>query len=182
MRKDSGIKTCVEPMPVFIIGTYDENGHPNAMNAAWGGTYDTNKIFICLDKHKTTSNLEVSKAFTVMFANAETAMISDYFGVATGNKEDKIAKSGVHIEKSKYVNAPLILEYPLAVECTVDSLVDGLLIGSIKNVSVDEKYVDSDGKIDVTKMQLICYEPINQDYLVVGEKVAKAFKVGLKLK
>lgn len=182
MRKDLGIKTYLEPMPVFIIGTYDENGNANAMNAAWGGTYDTNKIFICLGEHKTCKNLEVSKAFTVMFANKDTAMISDYFGLVSGNSEDKIAKSGVHIEKSKYVNAPIILEYPLAVECTVDSFNDGILIGSIQNVNVDEKYIDSEGKIDVMKMELICYEPINHDYLIVDKKAAKAFNVGLKLK
>ncbi len=113
MRKDLGNKTNFLPLPVLMIGTYDKDGKANVMNAAWGGIHDYGKIFISLSKHKTTDNLELKKAFTVAFATKKTEEISDYFGVVSGNVEDKIAKSGVHVTKSNFVDAPIIEEYPL---------------------------------------------------------------------
>ena len=89
MRKDLGNKMQFMPLPVLMIGTYDANGKANVMNAAWGGVYDYNQIMISLSKHKTTDNLELKKAFTVAFATKKTEKISDYFGVVSGNKEDK---------------------------------------------------------------------------------------------
>ena len=131
MRKDLGNKVNFLPLPVLMIGTYDENGKANVMNAAWGGMYDYGKIFISLSPHKTTDNLKIKKAFTVSFATKATEKISDYFGVVSGNEEDKIAKAGVHVTKSNFVDAPIIEEYPLTLECTVESLDDGDLIGKL---------------------------------------------------
>lgn len=182
MRKDLGNKMNFLPLPVLMIGTYDAEGKANVMNAAWGGIYDYGKIFISLSKHKTTDNIELKKAFTVGFATKETTKISDYFGVVSGNEEDKIAKSGVHVTKSNFVDAPIIEEYPITLECTVESFEDGKLIGNVINCSVDEKYVNESGKIDVDKMQIVTFDMLTNTYRVLGDVVGKAFNDGLKLK
>ena len=182
MRKDLGNKMNFLPLPVLMIGTYDENGNANIMNAALGGIYDYGKIFISLSKHKTTDNLELKKAFTVSFATKETEVISDYFGVVSGNDEDKIKKTGVHVVKSNFVDAPIIEEYPLTLECVVESFEDGDLIGKIVNCSIDEKYLDENGKIDVDKMEIITYDMISNTYRILGEVVGNAFKDGMQLK
>lgn len=182
MRKDLGNKMNFLPLPVLMIGTYDENGKANVMNAAWGGIYDYGKIFISLSKHKTTDNIELKKAFTVSFATKETEVISDYFGVVSGNDQDKIKKAGVHVVKSNFVDAPIIEEYPLTLECTVESFEDGELIGNVINCSIDEKYLDGNGKIDVDKMEIITFDMISNTYRVLGDVVGNAFKDGMKLK
>ena len=182
MRKDLGNKMNFLPLPVLMIGTYDEDGKANVMNAAWGGILDYGKIFISLGEHKTTKNLRLKKAFTIGFATKKTEAISDYFGVVSGNKEDKIEKAGVHVTKSKFVDAPIIEEYPLTLECTVDSFENGELIGTIVNCSVDEEYLDKDGKIDVDKMEIITFDMISNTYRVLGDVVGNAFKDGLKYK
>lgn len=115
MRKDLGDKMQFMPLPVLMLATYDQDGKANVMNAAWGGVYDYNQVYVSLSKHKTTDNLELKKAFTLSFATKKTEKISDYFGVVSGNKEDKIEKSGVHVTPSKYVDAPTIEEYPLTI-------------------------------------------------------------------
>lgn len=182
MRKDLGKKTSFLPLPVLIIGTYDKNGNANAMNAAWGGLTDYNQIYIALAKHKTTDNLELKKAFTVSFATKETVTISDYFGIASGNNEDKIKKAGVHVTKSKFIDAPIIEEYPLTLECTMESYEDEILIGNVVNVSIDEKYLDENGKIDVDKMEIITFDMVSNTYRLLGDVVGNAFKDGMKLK
>ena len=182
MRKDLGNKMNFLPLPVLMIGTYDEEGKANVMNAAWGGIYDHGKIYISLSNHKTTDNLKIKNAFTVGFATKDTEVISDYFGVVSGREQDKIEKSGVHVIKSNFVDAPIIEEYPLTLECTVESFEDGDLIGKIVNCSVDEKYIDENGKIDVDKMEIIAYDMTNNTYRVLGGIVGNAFKDGLQLK
>ncbi len=182
MRKDLGNKVNFLPLPVLMIGTYDKDGKANVMNAAWGGIYDYGKIFITLSKHKTTDNIKLKRAFTVGFATKDTVEISDYFGVVSGNQEDKIAKAGVHVINSNFVDAPIIAEYPLTLECTVDSFENGELIGNVVNCSVDEKYLDENGKIDVDKMQIISFDMITNTYRVLGDIVGNAFKDGLKLR
>lgn len=182
MRKDLGNKMNFLPLPVLMIGTYDEEGKANVMNAAWGGIYDHGKIYISLSNHKTTDNLKIKNAFTVGFATKDTEVISDYFGVVSGREQDKIEKSGVHVIKSNFVDAPIIEEYPLTLECTVESFEDGDLIGKIVNCSVDEKYIDENGKIDVDKMEIITYDMTSNTYRVLGPVVGKAFKDGFDLK
>ena len=187
MRKNFGKKTWVYPMPVFIIGTYDENGQPNAMNAAWGGIYDTNQIMICLGSHKTTDNIRKNKAFTVSFATVETVTASDYVGIVSQNDEpDKIKKAGLVSEKASKVNAPIFTNYPLAIECELVEIINegeggGNVIANIVNVSADESIL-TDGKIDSKKLHIITFDSVNGKYIALGEIVADAFKEGLKLK
>lgn len=184
MRKDFGVKPWIMPQPVLIIGTYDKNGVPNAMNAAWGGTYDMDKVIIALSKHKTTENLKINKAFTLAFATKSTIVASDYVGLVSGSKEpNKIEKAGLTTIKSNRVNAPIFEEYPLVMECLVDNFdeVNEVLIGKIVNISVDEKFIKN-GQIDTKALEIVCYDAINHKYRLMGEEIADAFKVGLKLK
>jgi len=186
MRKNFGAKPLCYPQPVFILAAYDENGVPNAMNAAWGGISEENEISLCISAgHKTTKNLLETGAFTVSMATVDTVVACDYVGVVSGNKEpDKMAKAGFHTEKSGFVNAPLIAELPMAVECRLKSYDEETcrLVGEIVNVSADESVLGENGKVDVAKLRPITFDPMNGAYCVVGEKVGNAFKDGLQLK
>ncbi len=184
MRKNFGSNTWLYPLPVLIIGTYDEDNHPNAMNAAWGGIYDTNEVIICLSEdHKTTKNILLKKAFTVSFADKEHVAECDYLGLVSGNTEkDKLAKAHFHTTKSEFVDAPIIDELPMTLECElIKQTEDGNVIGKIVNISADEKILDSDNKIDVHKLQPISFDPCRNEYCVVGETVGKAFSDGKKI-
>ena len=186
MRKNFGSKTWLYPMPVFIVAAYDTDGVPNAMNAAWGGIYTDNMVGICLaEEHKTTRNILQSKAFTVSMATRSQITACDYVGIVSGNKEpEKVAKAGFHVVKSDFVNAPIITELPMTLECELVSFdADSCyMTGRIVNISVDEQILDENGKIDVELLQPVIYDPCNHDYRVVGEKVGKAFSEGKKLK
>ena len=186
MRKNFGVKSWFYPHPVLIIATYDENGNPDAMNAAWGGLYDGNKVELCLSAgHKTTKNIRATGAFTVSFADAANLVASDYVGLASANTEPKkMEKSGFHLTKSQFVNAPLIDELPMAVECRLVSYdpENCRLVGEIVNVSADESVLDENGKIDPDKLRPITFDPIHNAYRVLGEKVGNAFQDGTKLK
>lgn len=178
-----GKHAVITPEGVFIIGTYDENGTPNAMNAAWGMQSDRGEITLMLGQHKTTENFEKTGAFTVAFGTADTVLISDYFGVETGKKVNKIEKAGCRVHKSAHVNAPIIEEYPLTLECKVRSWnpETGYLIGEIVASQADESIL-TNGKVDLGKLRPIIFDPSLNAYRVVGEIVGKAFSDGLKLK
>lgn len=181
-RIDLGAKPLIFPMPVLIIGTYDKDGVPNAMNAAWGMISDMNEISISLSEHKTTENLAVTGAFTVSMATEDTVVPCDYVGIESAKKvPDKFAKAGFHATKSSKVNAPLIDELPVALECKVKSFENGILIGEIVNVTADDS-VMTDGKIDVKKLKPIAYDPAANTYVALGDVVGKAFAAGLQLK
>lgn len=185
MRKNFGAKTWLYPMPVLIIGTYDENGAPNAMNAAWGGIYDTNQVMVCLaDDHKTTENIRKTEAFTVSFATAETVAPCDYVGIVSANDvPDKFGRAGFHAEKSPYVNAPIICELPMTVECKLVKFnEDGICIGQIVNVSADESILDEEGRIDAEKLDPIIYDSVTHAYRRLGAPVGQAFSDGKSLK
>ena len=185
MRKNFGNKTWMYPMPVLIIGTYDENGNPNAMNAAWGGIYDTHQVMISLaDEHKTTENIKKNGAFTVSFATADTVVSSDYVGIVSASDvPDKFKKAGFHATKSELVNAPLIDELPVALECKLLKFnEDGICIGEIVNVSADESVLGDDGKIDVKGFNPIIYDSPTHTYWSFGDKVGAAFSDGKKIK
>lgn len=170
------------PQPVLIIGTYDENGVPNAMNAAWGITTDFKEISISLSEHKTTDNLAKRGAFTVSMATEDQVVACDYVGIESGRKvPDKFEKAGFHATKSEFVDAPLIDELPLALECKVKSFTDGILVGEIVNVSADDSVI-TDGKVDMKKLRPIAFDPFNNAYVGIGEKVGNAFSDGAKLK
>lgn len=184
MRKDFGVKPWVLPQPVLIIGTYDKEDKPNAMNAAWGGTYDFDKVVISLSEHKSTANLKLHKAFTLSFGTKSTAVACDFVGIVSQNNDpDKMKKSGLHDFMSSKVHAPLFEEFPVSMECEVESFneEEGILIGKIVNISVDEKYI-RDGKINSKDLEIIAYDPISSKYRLVNEEVADAFKAGAKLK
>ena len=185
MRKNFGAKTWLYPMPVLIVGTYDENGVPNAMNAAWGGIYDTDLIMVCLaDDHKTTDNIKKTGCFTVSFATADTVASCDYVGIVSANdKPDKFERAGFHAEKSEFVNAPLISELPMAVECELLKFnEDGICIGKIVNVSAEESVLGEDGRVDVKKLNPIIYDSVSHLYWSFGESVGKAFSDGKTIK
>ena len=172
-------------MPVLIIGTYDDNGTPNAMNAAWGGIYDTNQVMVCLaDDHKTTENIKKTGAFTVSFATSDTVVPCDYVGIVSANDvPDKFANAGFHAIKGEYVNAPIIEELPMTVECKLIKFnEDGICIGEIVNVSADESILDVNGKVDAKKLNPIVYDSVTHAYWNFGEKVGQAFSDGKKIK
>ena len=183
-RKSFGAKAWTYPQPVWIIGTYDENGKPDAMNAAWGGISEANQVSICLSVgHKTCKNFEKTGAFTISMADADHVAACDYVGMASGNKvEDKFAKAGFTATKSELVNAPIINELPICLECKVIDFNKEtcILRGEIINVSADER-VMTNGKVDVSKVKPITFDPFNNAYHVVGEKVGDAWGSGKAL-
>lgn len=185
MRKSFGVKNWLYPMPVLIVGTYDENGEPNAMNAAWGGIYDTNLVMLCLaDEHKTTENIRRQGAFTVSFATEQTVVSCDYVGITSANEvKDKFARAGFHAERSETVNAPLISELPVALECRLLKFnEDGICIGEILNVCADENVLDENGKIDPKRLAPIIYDSSSHAYWGFGDRVGEAFSDGKRLK
>ena len=162
------------PQPVLIIGTYDKNGKPNAMNAAWGGQWDMREIIISLGSHQTTDNLAENPEFTVTFATADTMIASDYVGIVT-------------VEKAPNVNAPVFKEFPMTLECRVKQKIDEsetgyYLVAEIVNILCDEKYLAEDGKPDVEKMELITFDPVHHTYIQLGKTVGNAFSDGKQIK
>ena len=185
MRRNFGAKTWLYPMPVLIVGTYDEAGVPNAMNAAWGGIYDTNQVMVCLaDDHKTTENIKRTGAFTVSFATAKTVVPCDYVGIVSANDTpDKFAKAGFHATRSEFVNAPIIDELPMTVECRLIKFnEDGICVGEIVNVSADESVLDERGKVDAKLLDPIIYDSVTHAYWNFGERVGQAFSDGKKIR
>ncbi len=186
MRKNFGAKPWTYPQPVFIVATYGEDGTPDAMNAAWGGISDDTQLSLCLSAgHKTVANLLARGAFTVSMADASHVVECDYVGIESANQvPDKLEKAGFHTEKAEFVDAPLIKELPMAVECRVISYDKDScrLVGEIVNVSADERILDGEGKIDPAKLEPIVFDPVNNAYLKLGEKVGNAFRDGMKLK
>ena len=184
MRKNFGKKTWFYPLPVLIIGSYDENGKADAMNAAWGGIYDSDKVVLCLsENHKTTQNIKKRGAFTVSFADTAHVVEADYVGLVSANEvEDKLERAGFHTTKSEFVDAPLINELPMTLECKLIKVnEDGNIIGEIVNVNADDSVLGEDGMIDATKLQAISYDPVHNTYVKMGEKVGNAFSDGANL-
>ena len=186
MRKNFGAKAWTYPQPVFIIATYDENGNPDAMNAAWGGIDYDDRINLCLSAgHKTVANILANNAFTVSMADVDHYIACDYVGCVSANRvPDKFARAGFHATRSEFVNAPLIDELPMAVECTLISYDPETfhLVGKIINVCADERILDDEGRIDPARLRPVTFDPVNNAYLAIGEKVGNAFSDGLTLK
>ncbi|EEG31409.1 flavoredoxin [[Clostridium] methylpentosum DSM 5476] len=185
MRKNFGAKSWFYPLPVLIIGTYDDGGNPDAMNAAWGGLYDADKVVLCLSTgHKTTKNIQSKGAFTVSFADAAHVIPADYVGLVSANNEpEKMKKSGFHTTKSEFVDAPLIDELPVALECKFLKMTeDGNIVGQIVNVSIDEGVLSETGDLDMKKFKPISFDPANNGYHVLGERIGNAFHDGSNLK
>lgn len=186
MRKNLKTKALIYPLPVLIVGTYDENGTPNAMNAAWGTVYDTTQVALMLSSNrKTVENFLKTQAFTVGIADEKNVVAADYVGLVSGNDTpDKLTKTGWKISKSAFVNAPVIEDLPLVLECKLISFdpETEICIGEVVNVSADESVLDEKGQIDVKKLNPLCYASGVREYYTLGEKVGKAFSDGLALK
>ena len=193
MRKNFGPKPWTYPQPVLILATYGEDGAPDAMNAAWGGISEASEISVCISEgHKTTANILANilarKAFTISMATAEQLVACDYVGIASGNTEPrKLEKAGWHTTRSEFVDAPLIDELPMALECRLVSYDPQTcrLVGEIVNVSADvsadERILGDDGRIDPDKLDPITFDPIHAAYRKLGEKVGSAFQDGKQL-
>ena len=187
MRKKISITEGIFPMPVLMVATYNDDGSVNVMNAAWGTMQARDTVALNLtETHKTVQNIKKRGAFTVSIADAAHIAEADYFGVESGNKvADKFAKSGLTAEKSDCVDAPVICEFPLCLECEFVEYQDGAtgcgVIGKVVNVTADEK-VMKDDKVDITLVDAIAFDPYTHGYYRVTERVGDAFKDGLKLK
>ena len=170
------------PQPCVMIATWDKDHNPDVMMAAWAGQLDYNQIVISLSKHKTTDNLELTKAFTVSFADERTVAESDYFGMVSGyDVPDKVAKVGFTITPSPNVNAPIINEYPLTLECRVVSFENGMLIGEVMNMSADKSLLNGD-RIDLSRLKPIVFDAPANCYRALGDIVGKAWDSGKKFK
>lgn len=184
MRKDFGGKTWAAPMPVLIVAAYDGEGRATCMNAAWGGIWNDGEIFVCLDKsHKTTECINARKAFTISFGTARELKACDYVGIVSGKKvPDKLSRAGWTAVKSEHVDAPVIQELPIAVECRLKERIgEEQFIGEIVNVSADETVIGADGKPDLLKAGLISYDTFATRYLALGGAAGKAFAAGREL-
>lgn len=184
MRKNFGSKAWSYPQPVLMIGSYDENGVPDLMNAAWGMMSDFDQISLCLSaSHKTMKNILSQKAFTVSMAVEDCIAACDYAGLVSANKiPDKFEKSGLHAQKSAFVNAPVVKELPMTLECEMISYdsESEILTGKIVNVSAEESIL-TNGKIDPSKLRPVAFDPVNMKYLALGKAVANAFAAGKEL-
>lgn len=187
MRKELGKQPAVFPMPVLMVAAYDENGTVQVMNAAWGMICDMDKIALFIDEsHATTKAIRQTKAFTVSLADKEHMDVADYYGIATGNKmPDKFEKSGYHAEKSAHVNAPIIMEFPVALECELAEIADTenlhAVVGTIVNVSADEKVIGENGKVDPLKLNALIFDQFQSGYYVATEKVGQAWNAGKEM-
>ena len=185
--KDFGVKPYLFPMPVYMIGTYNEDGTVDSMPMAWGGICAENMVALNLEEdHKTVANLKAKGAFTLSVPGLDTLVESDYMGIASANKfPDKFERTGLHAVKSERVDAPVITEYPLTLECKVLEMQEqpyGLrVLGEIVNVLADEKVLDEQGRIDCGKLNTFLFDQMRNDYYAVGEACGKAWNVGAPL-
>ncbi len=187
MRTKLNVTAGIFPMPVLMIATYNEDGSVNVMNAAWGTMIDSDVAALNLtETHKTVQNIKARGAFTVSIADAAHVVEADYFGVESGNKApDKFARSGLTASKAETVDAPVVNEFPICLECKFiefqgDEYGCGV-IGKVVNVTADES-VMVDGKVDISRVQAIAFDPYTSGYYKVTERVGNAFGDGLKLK
>lgn len=187
MKKDLGSKPAVFPMPVLMVAAYDEEGRVNVMNAAWGMTSGMDKISLFIDEaHKTTKNIRNTKAFTVALADAAHMKEADFFGIATGNTmTDKFERSGLHAVKSARINAPIIEEFPLVMECELLEVVETAnihaVVGKVVNVAVEESALSSDGKVVPEKLNALIFDQFQNGYYTVGSRAGAAWGEGRSL-
>lgn len=186
MRKNFGAKHYIFPQPVYILGTYDANGAPNAMNAAWGGISGDTEVSVCIGaRHQTTRNILQRGAFTISVGTAAQVTACDYFGLVSGHDvPNKIDRAGFHAQKAEFVDAPVFAELPLSLECTLISYdaQTGHLYGKIVNVSAAEEILDAEGTIDLQKLQPLVYDTVRHLYWNLGKPVGHAYQDGLQLK
>ncbi len=183
--KQSFTKGFLTPLPVFIIATYNENGTPNAMNAAWAGQIGGSQLSMSLSPaHKTTKNIIANKEFTISFATKEQAEACDYVGTVSGDKvPDKLEKCGFTVTKSDKVNAPVIDQLPVAIECKVIEIQEELgetrVVAEIVGMKADESVL-TDGKVDISKLHPIMFDTVAKCYREIGENIGGAWSIGKK--
>ena len=181
-------KPWILPQPVLVIGTYDEHGKPNAMNAAWAGQWDMKEIMISMGNHATTQNINRNNEFTVAFATTETLIAADFVGIVSAkNDSSKMDKTGWNAVKAAQVNAPVFTEFPMTLECRIkqkleESETGYYIVAEIVNIQVDERCLGDDGQPDIERMHLITYDPLHHGYVELGKRVGNAFTDGKKLK
>ncbi len=187
MKKNLPVQPALFPMPTLMIGTYNPDDSVDVMMMAWGGICDTDMVALNLaSDHKTVANLKQRKAFTLAVPGTDTLAASDYLGIVSGNEvPDKFEKSGLHAERSQKVDAPVITEYPMTLECEVVEFQDqpyGLrVLGRIVNVLADESALNEEGRIDAEKLHAFAFDPYNNGYYALGEKVGTAWNAGAAL-
>ena len=187
MLKDLGVKPYTFPMPVLMIATYNEDGSVDVMNMAWGGVCAENMVALNIDEdHKTAENIKRTGAFTLSIADVPHIKAADFFGIATGNKmKDKFARSGLHAVKSTRVDAPIVEEFPLTLECKVaecqHTAYGFRVLGEILNVLADEKVLDEKGKVVPAKLNAFVFDQFQNSYYAIGEKVGQAWQTGAGL-
>ena len=187
MKKDLGVVPAVYPMPVLMVAAYDENGRVNVMNAAWGMICGMDKIALFISEgHKTTQNILKTKAFTVSIADRDHMDVADYFGITTGNKtHDKFERTGYHAVRSSRVNAPIIDEFPVTMECVLAEVVETetmyCIVGRIVNVAAEESVLSENGKVNPEKLNALIFDQFQNGYYVTGEQVGRAWNAGAAL-
>lgn len=187
MKKNLGVIPAVYPMPVLMVAAYDENGKVNVMNAAWGMICGMDRIALFIDEdHKTTQNLLGRKAFTVSIADQAHMDVADFFGIATGNKmTDKFERTGYTAVKSENVDAPIVEEFPVVMECELAEVINTenfyCIVGKIVNTAAEEAVLSENGKVDPARLNALIFDPYQYGYYVTGEQVGKAWNAGLGL-
>ena len=187
MKKDLGVKPYLFPMPVLMIATYGDNGTVDVMNMAWGGICAENMVSLNIDTdHKTAKNIKKRGAFTLSIADVPHIQAADFFGIASGNKmEDKFARSGLTAVKSEKVDAPVVQEFPLTLECKVVEdkmeVYGHHVLGEIVGVLADESVLDETGKVDASKLNAFVFDQFRSGYYAIGEKVGQAWHTGAPL-
>lgn len=187
MKKELGVKPYTFPMPVLMISTYNEDGTVDVMNMAWGGVCATNMVALNIDEdHKTSENIKKRGAFTLSIADVPHIEAADFFGIASGNKmADKFARSGLHAVKSEKVDAPVVEEFPLTLECKVvecqHTAYGFRVLGEIVGTLAEESVLDEKGKVDPTRLNAFVFDQFQSGYYAVGEKVGQAWSTGAKL-
>ena len=187
MKKNLGVVQAVFPMPVLMVAAYDEQGRVNVMNAAWGMICSSDRIALFIDEdHKTTQNLLKTKAFTVALADQAHMAEADFFGIASGNKmADKFERSGLHAVKSAFVNAPVIEEFPVVMECELAEVSQTesfyAIVGKIVNTAAEESVLNEKGKVDPARLNALMFDQFQHGYYLVGQQVGQAWNAGVPL-
>ncbi len=187
MKKNLGSIPGLFPMPVVIVSAYDREGIPNAMTAAWAQITDMDKIALFVDPdHRTMKNIQETKAFTVAIADVAHMAEADFIGIASGNNmPDKLEKSGFHVTKSEFVNAPLIEELPVSMDCELADIIDTedvyAMVGKIVNICAEDRVIGEDGKVNPDQIHALIFDQFRNGYYAVGEMVGQAWNAGKDL-
>ncbi len=187
MKKNLGVVQAVYPMPVLMVAAYGENDKVNVMNAAWGMICSSDKIALFIDEeHKTTQNLLKKKAFTVSIADRAHMDVADFFGIASGNKmADKFERTGYTATKSTFVDAPIVEEFPIVMECELAEVVETesfyCIVGKIINTAAEETVLSENGKVDPVKLDALIFDQFQHGYYVSGDQVGTAWNAGAAL-